>query len=81
MSLGMRTGFGFANGHKFAQFFGSKNRDYKHARKMVNGMDHAADIAKLAEAFEKVLLDSRMWVRMPPPFSDEIEGYRSRWSG
>jgi hypothetical protein len=81
MSLGMRTGFGFANRHKFAHFFSGKNRDYKHARKMVNGMDHAADIAKLAEAFEKVLLDSRMWVDMPPPISDDIEGYRSRWNG
>ncbi len=79
MSHGMRTGFGFANGHKFAEFFSGKNRDYKHARKMVNGMDHAEDVAKLAEAFEKILLDSRRWVRMPPPISDEIAGAPNRW--
>jgi hypothetical protein len=77
MSHGMRTGFGFANGHRFAEFFSDKNRDYKHARKMVNGIDHAEDIAKLAEAFEEILFDSRMWVRMPPPNSDSIEGYRN----
>ncbi len=81
MSNAMRTGFGFANGHKFADFFSGKKRDYKHARKMVNGMSHAEDVAKLAEAFEEILLDSRMWVGMPPPFSDEIGGYRNRWSG
>jgi hypothetical protein len=79
MSHGMRTGFGFANGHKFAEFFSGKNRDYTHARKMVNGMDHAEDIAKLAEAFEEILLKSRMWVRMSPPISDEIEGAPSPW--
>jgi hypothetical protein len=76
----MRTGFGFANGHRFSQFFIGQTRDYKHARKMVNGMDHAEDIAKLAEAFEEVLLDSRMWVRVPPPISDDIAGYRSPWT-
>ena len=47
---------------------------------MVNGMDHAEDIAKLAEAFEEVLLDSRMYVRVAPAISGEIEGYRSRWT-
>jgi hypothetical protein len=79
MSHGMRTGFGFANGRKFADFFSGKSRDYKHARKMVNGMDHAEDIAKLAEVFEQILLDSRMWVSIPPPISDEIQGYQSLW--
>ena len=81
MAHGMRTGFGFANKHKFTDFFLGKKRDYKHARRMVNGMDHADDIAKLAEAFEEVLLDSRMYVRTAPPISDEIEGYRLPWSG
>jgi len=74
MAHGMRTGFGFANGHKFSQFFFGKNTDYEHARTMVNGMNHAADIAKLAEAFEEVLLDSRMSVHFPPPISDAIAG-------
>ena len=80
MAHGMRTGFGFANGHKFANYFSGKNRDYKHARRMVNGMSHAADIAKLAEAFEKILLESRVWIRLPPPISDEVAGNPSRWS-
>ena len=80
MAHGMRTGSGFANGHKFANYFSGKNRDYKHARKMVNGMSHAEDIAIIARAFEEVLLNSRMWVRIPPPFSDEIAGYQSRWN-
>jgi hypothetical protein len=80
MAHGMRTGFGFANGHKFSQFFSGKTRDYKHARKMVNGVDHAEDIAKLAEAFEEVLLDSRMYVRAPPPISDDIAGYPNPWT-
>jgi glycosyl hydrolase family 19 (putative chitinase) len=74
MSHAMRTGSGFANGHKFSEFFSGKNRQYKGARKMVNGTDHAEDIAKLAEAFEEILLDSRMPIRVPPPISDEIEG-------
>ena len=79
MSHGMRTGEGFANRHKFLDFFGGQNRDYKHARKMVNGMDHADEIAKLAEAFEDVLLDLRMWVAVPPPIADGIAGAPSRW--
>jgi hypothetical protein len=80
MAHGMRTGSGFANGHNFSQFFFGKTTDYKHARKMVNGMDHAEDIANLAEAFEEVLLDSRMYVGFPPPISDQIAGYRSPWT-
>ncbi len=44
---------------------------------MVNDMDHAEDVAKLAGAFEKILLDSRVWVRMLPPISDEIPGHRN----
>jgi hypothetical protein len=79
MAHGMRTGDGFANGHRFSQFFSGKSRDYKHARKMVNGMDSAEEIAKLAEAFEEVLLDSRMWVPVPPPISDDIAGAPSPW--
>jgi hypothetical protein len=79
MSHGMRTGEGFANRHKFLDFFGGRSRDYKHARKMVNGMDHADEIAKLAEAFEVVLLDSRMWVAVPPPIADGVAGAPSPW--
>jgi len=58
MSHGMRTGEGFANGHKFSEFFSGQSRNYKGARKMVNGTDKAEEIAKLAEAFEKVLFEA-----------------------
>jgi predicted chitinase len=59
MSHGMRTGFGFANGHKFADYFSGKSRDYKGARHMVNGSSHAAEIAAVAEKFEKILLEAK----------------------
>jgi len=69
MSNGMRTGAGFANGHKFSNYFGGKKRNYVGARKMVNGTDHAADIAAIAEKFEKILLDCRIVRRNAPlPF-------------
>jgi hypothetical protein len=66
MSNGMRTGRGFANGHRFSDFFAGKKRDYIGARKMVNGTSHAADIAKIAETFEKILLDCRIVRRNAP---------------
>lgn len=69
MSHGMRTGQGFANGHKFAKFFKGETKDYVGARKMVNGNDHAADIAKLAQSFEDILMGSRIVRRAAPlPF-------------
>lgn len=60
MSHGMTTGEGFANGRKFSTYFTGQNRDYVGARKMVNGSDHAADIAEIAEKFEAILLASRI---------------------
>ena len=59
MSHGMRTGFGFANKHKFTDYFSGQSRDYTSARAMVNGKDHAADIAKVAETFETILFDAK----------------------
>lgn len=59
MSYGMRTGKGFANGHKLADYFSGTNRDYTGARRMVNGTDHAADIAAIAEKFEDLLWEAR----------------------
>ena len=59
MSHGMRTGQGFANGHKLADYFSGARRDYVGARHMVNGHDHAAEIAALAEKFEDLLYDCR----------------------
>ena len=59
MSYGMRTGKIFANGYSFSDFFAGGSRDYKGARKMVNGSDHDSDIAALAMAIEAILLDAR----------------------
>jgi hypothetical protein len=59
MSLCMRTGKGFANGHKFTDYFSGFDRNYVDARSMVNGTDHAKDIAKIAELFEEVLHEAR----------------------
>lgn len=56
MSHGMRTGQGFANGRRFSQYFNGAQTDYVGARRMVNGQDHAEDIAVLAEKFEAILL-------------------------
>ena len=59
MSHGMRTGQGFANGHKLADYLCGTTRDYVGARHMVNGRDHAAEIAVLAEKFEDLLYECR----------------------
>ena len=59
MSHAMRTGEGFANGHKFVHYFHGNTTDYFHARHMVNGMDHAADIADYARKFETILLKAK----------------------
>jgi hypothetical protein len=59
MSYGMKTGKIFANGHKFANYFTQTKTDYVKALAMVNGTDQAADIAKIAEQFEAVLLWAR----------------------
>lgn len=55
MSNGMRTGKGFANGHKFSKYFTATVSDYSGARHMVNGSDHSADISAIAVKFEAIL--------------------------
>lgn len=60
MSHGMRTGRGFANGRSFPQYFSAGATNYVAARGMVNGSDHAADIAAIALQFEKILLKARV---------------------
>lgn len=59
MSYGMRTGKIFANGRSFNKYFTNKSTDYEGARAMVNGKDHASDIADIALIFEKILMKSR----------------------
>jgi hypothetical protein len=70
MSHGMRTGKGFANGHRFPNYFSAARTDYKNARQMVNGHDHAADIAAIAARFEAVLLSAR--VTPPKPAAPAV---------
>jgi hypothetical protein len=60
MSQGMRTGRGFANGRSFSQYFSAGSTNYVAARSMVNGSDHATDIAGIAQQFEKILLKARI---------------------
>lgn len=60
MSHGMRTGEGFANGHRFSDYFHGDVTDYVKARRMVNGMNRAHEIAKIAKKFEKILMDSKV---------------------
>ena len=55
LSIGMRTGRIFANGHTFDDYFTDVATNYLGARRMVNGRDHAEEIAGIAEKFEKVL--------------------------
>ena len=55
LSVGMRTGKIFANGRRLEDYFTNKTSDYQGARRMVNGNDHAQDIADIAIKFEKVL--------------------------
>ena len=66
MSHGMRTGDGFANGHKFSNYFFGSTTHYVGARHMVNGKDHAGDIAAIAEKFEALLLKAKL-VQSPSP--------------
>lgn len=60
MSQGMRTGRGFSNGRSFSQYFSAGSTNYVAARGMVNGSDHAADIAGIAQQFEKILVKARI---------------------
>ena len=59
MAHGMLTGKGFANGKKFATYFHGAQTDYIRARRMVNGSDHAVEIADIAKHFETVLVAAK----------------------
>jgi len=60
MAHGMLTGEGFANGRKVSAYFSGARTDYVKARAMVNGTDHAADIAAIARQFETILLAAKL---------------------
>ena len=59
MSISMRMGNGFANKHKFSDYFFGSCCDYLAARSMVNPGDCSAKIAEIARLFETVLYDAR----------------------
>jgi hypothetical protein len=54
MRLGLFTGVGLA------KFINGKRCDYVSARKIINGNDHAHEIANNALVFEKLLMASRL---------------------
>ena len=56
MSDGMRNGV--FTGKKLSDYITSTSADYYHARRIINGLDHAQEIADDAETFESMLDDS-----------------------
>ena len=59
LSDALRTGSGFANGHKLGDYIHGATTHYTAARAMINGSDHAGDIARYAEKFEAILFKAR----------------------
>jgi hypothetical protein len=53
MSLGMRRGS--FTGKKLADFIHDNVADYVNSRRIINGLDHAQDIAGYAQSFEALL--------------------------
>lgn len=49
---------GFVTGKKLGDFINNQNADYTNARKIINGLDHAEDIANSAKKFEQILRES-----------------------
>ncbi len=59
MAHGMVYGLGFANGQRLSMFFCGAYTDYVGARRMVNGRNHAPEIAAIARIWEKCLMASK----------------------
>lgn len=59
MAHGMLTGKGFANGRKLIKYIHGATADYVGARHMVNGSDHAVDIADIAKQFQTILVAAK----------------------
>jgi putative chitinase len=49
---------GLVTGKKLADFINNQNTDYTNARKIINGLDHAEEIANSAKKFEQILRES-----------------------
>ena len=58
MSYGMRHGS--FTGVGLPKYINAEKCDYLNARKIINGMDHAEEIAKVAEWFENVLRECEL---------------------
>lgn len=56
MSLGMRNGL--FTGVRLCKFFNGYNTDFINARRIINGTDHAVEIAAYAEVILKLLKES-----------------------
>lgn len=56
----MVYGLGFANRQRLSMFFFGSYTNYLDARRMVNGTDHAGEIAGIARIFEKCLMESKL---------------------
>ncbi|MCG5233966.1 glycoside hydrolase [Xanthobacter oligotrophicus] len=70
MAQGMTTGSGFANGKRMSQFFTATHTDYVGARAIVNGRDHNAEIAEIAQQYEQILATSEVHVSEPRPMKE-----------
>ena len=65
MSIGMRTGKSFANGHTFRRYFVGGHSDYVNARMMVNpgaALANKIEVAEIGRKFEHVLIASKVSV-------------------
>ena len=49
---------GLVTGRKLADFINNQNTDYTNARKIINGLNHAEEIANSAKKFEQILRES-----------------------
>ncbi len=60
LSRFMRTGEGYANGHKLSDYLNDKKTDYLRARAIINGKDKRKTIAGYAKKFQAILELSRV---------------------
>lgn len=56
MTVGMFEGV--YTGKKFSDYINKQKTDYRNARRIINGLDRAAEIAAIARQFEKILKNS-----------------------
>jgi putative chitinase len=58
MTVGMHKGI--FTGKKLSDYINSKTCDYKNARRIINGLDRASEIAGYAREYEKILRNSQI---------------------